>query len=116
MGRHKCKSCSKKGNKIKLKYYCCNGNQKIKLNVSRLTDNLNFQLISHHKRKVLIETLAPMIVVKGRIYRIGVDYLDIKQKDGQIVTVLKDKIKKIYWLYDMTDLLEDEEEVDELGV
>lgn len=115
--KNKCKSCSKKGNSISVKYYCCHSEQKIKLNISKLTDNLNFQLIKYPKRKILIETIAPKIEIKSNIHRIGVDYLDIKQKNGEIVTVWKDKIKKIYLLINMTKLfIDDEGEVDELEV
>lgn len=103
-----CHKCSKKKNV--LKYYHCHCHQKIQLNLSGLTDNLNFQLLSNPKNNIVIQTISPDTNIEGKVYRIGIDYIDVQKKKGEIVTVWKDKIRKIYLLVDVTNLLEVENE------
>lgn len=64
---------------------------------SGFTDNLNSKLLKHKDCKLEVYTIEGC-KIKGKIAHVGRDYVDIKSEDGDIVTVMKDKIVWIDWL------------------
>ncbi|KOP80561.1 hypothetical protein AMS59_04040 [Lysinibacillus sp. FJAT-14745] len=84
---HKCKKCSK--------YPCICCDKFFVLNLAGLTDNLNYELLRYKGQKAEIETVFCTIEC-GVICNIGIDFIEIKEQDGAIVTILKDKISRIY--------------------
>lgn len=67
------------------------------LDYSGLTDNLNSKLLKHKHCKLEIYTVDGY-KIKGKTVHVGKDFVDIKHADGDIVTVMKDKIVWIDWL------------------
>lgn len=86
----------KGSNRIPVKYPYCDCSRYKRLSLAGLTDNINFRLLKNAGREVEIETTFRM--EKGRIYDIGTDYVEIKEENGLIVTMLKENIRHIRWL------------------
>jgi len=64
-----------------------------------LTDNLNYQLLKYKGHNVEIETVFGT-KESGILCSFGIDFIEIKEKDDTFVTILKDKISKIYLFAD----------------
>ncbi len=73
-------------------HYICN--RHFCLNLAGLTDSLNFKLLSKRRRPIEIGTIMGASF-HGKSKYVGIDYLDIKENDSTVVTILKDKIKFI---------------------
>ncbi|WP_460010637.1 hypothetical protein [Lysinibacillus sp. CTST325] len=64
-----------------------------------MKDNLNYELLRYKGQKAEIETVFGTME-RGVLCNFGIDFIDIKEQDGAIVTILKDKISKIYLFAD----------------
>lgn len=73
--------------------------RRIQLRLAGLTGNLNFQLFRKIGRHVLVEVECGehTSTVRGIVCQVGPDFLDIRQKNGTIITVLRNRIIKIKW-------------------
>lgn len=67
------------------------------VNFSGLTNNLNYKLLKHKGCELEMNTIDGRRK-KRKTDHIGIDFVDIKNENGHIVTVLKDKIVSIDWL------------------
>lgn len=86
--------------KIPVQIPCPDCNDFFDINLAGLTENLNFQLLRFEDSDIEIDTASGS--VKGRICKVGIDFIEIKEKDGIIVTILKDKIIQIRWLKELS--------------
>jgi len=70
------------------------------INLAGLTDNLNFELVKFKGQEVEIETTlcSEENKISGKIYNVGIDFIELLNDHGRIVTILKDKISHIHWL------------------
>ena len=70
------------------------------INLAGLTDNLNFELVKCKGQEVEIETTfcSEENKISGKIYNVGIDFIELLNDHGRIVTILKDKISHIHWL------------------
>lgn len=89
--RDRCLKCSQ--------YPCIGCDKFFVLNLAGLTDNINYQLLRYKGQKAEIETVF-CTKECGVIWNFGIDFIEIKEKDGAFVTILKDKISKIYLFAD----------------
>ncbi|MGM9948712.1 MAG: hypothetical protein ACI33P_01235, partial [Lysinibacillus sp.] len=67
------------------------------VDLSGLTDNLNFKLLTCKDCKLEMKTMDGC-KKKGKTDHVGIDFVDIKDANDHIVTFLKDKIVSIDWL------------------
>ena len=67
------------------------------INLAGLTDNLNFQLLKMEGCELEIDTTVGTHTrtERGKIHNVGIDFIEIQNDNGQIVTLLKDKINHI---------------------
>ena len=65
-----------------------------------MTGNLNFQLLKSEGCNVEIDTAScdNMNKQRGKIFNIGIDFIELKKENDVIVTILRDKISQIIWL------------------
>jgi len=73
---------------------CCD--DRIRLRLGGLHDTLGFRLMRAHGCDVEIET-GDNQKVKGTVCSAGADFVDIRQKNKTIVTLLRHEIKQIHW-------------------
>lgn len=73
--------------------------RRIQLRLAGLTGNLNFQLFRQIGRQVRVELECgeQTSTVTGTVCHVGPDFLDIKQKNGKMITILRNRIIKIEW-------------------
>ena len=64
-----------------------------RINLAGLTDNLNFQLLKMDKCELEIVTTDG--TESGKTYNAGIDFIEIRNDEDQIITILKDKINRI---------------------
>ncbi|MGE7688751.1 hypothetical protein ACQKMI_06040 [Lysinibacillus sp. NPDC097214] len=86
-----CIKCSKYPNSCCDKFFV--------LNLCGLTNSLNYQLLKYKGQNVEIETVSGT-KESGILCSFGIDFIEIKEKDDTFVTILKDKISKIYLFAD----------------
>ncbi|GEM_PF-6455949 len=86
----------KDGCKIEFSLPCYQCKTDLHLNLAGLTDNLNFQLLQAKLKgsPVIVETNFGQ--EKGKVKNIGIDYVELKQKDEEIIMILKSQIKCIH--------------------
>lgn len=86
--------------KIQINFSRCRDDNHLCLNVSGLTDNLNFQLLRFKDCEVEIETILGSTgnKVRGKVRDVGIDFIEIEEEKGKIVTILKDKVSQIHWI------------------
>jgi hypothetical protein len=92
----------KEGCKIPAYFPQCDCNHLIEINLAGLTGNLNFLLLKFEGNDVEIDTILGDEIKKerGKIYNVGIDFIELKTENGMIVSILKDKIGQIRWLKD----------------
>jgi hypothetical protein len=72
---------------------------RIFLNLAGLTGNLNFQLFRLKGCQVEIELSSPCEdKVEGIICNVGTNFVDVKQDDNTVITVLIERIRLIKWV------------------
>jgi hypothetical protein len=69
------------------------------INLAGLTDSANFELVKFIGRKVEIETTSCTEgnKIRGKIYNVGIDFIELLKENGRIVMILKDNISQIHW-------------------
>ena len=102
---HRCTHFRKDGCRIPVSFPCCDCNDPFRLNLAGLTENFNFQLLRSEGCDVEIDITfgATENKERGKIYNVGIDFIDLKKENGSIVTILKDKVSQIRWLDDECD-------------
>ncbi len=87
---------------IPVSFPCCDCDDRVRLNLAGLTGNLNFQLLKSVGCDVEIDTTisAGENKERGKIYNVGIDFIELKKENGTLVTILKDKVSQIHWLDD----------------
>ena len=72
---------------------------RIRLSLAGLTGNLNFQLFRQQGCRVQIEfeCADQRETVKGVIYNVGTDFVDLLRSNKTVVTVLTERICSISW-------------------
>lgn len=65
------------------------------INLAGLTENLSFKLSKLKGHTAEIETISGQ-QEHGVICNFGIDFIEIKKKNGTVVFILRDKISKIY--------------------
>ncbi|RLL43848.1 hypothetical protein D8M04_13140 [Oceanobacillus piezotolerans] len=105
MGSHKHKKEKKRkykvdqftveGCKIPYQLPCKDCKNHFRLNLAGLTENLNFQLLQEKDCKLEIMVGPNQDTEIGRIYNVGIDFIEIKNDDDKIITILKNKIVNI---------------------
>ena len=90
------------GHLIPVHLPCCHGNDDFRLNLAGLTGNVNFKLSSFVGCDVEINTTFGTTKMKerGKICGVGIDFIDLKNENGMVVTILKDRVSQIRWLDD----------------
>lgn len=83
------------GNKHTCPYIVCD--HRIFLNLGGLTGNLNFQLFRMKGCRVKIELSECQDKVEGIICNVGTNFIDLKQEDNTVITVLTEKIRLVRW-------------------
>lgn len=73
---------------------------RIQLKLAGLTGNLNFQLFRQTGCRVIVEVECgeKKSLVRGTVCNVGTDFLDIRKKDGKVMTILRDRISRMKWL------------------
>ncbi|WP_338470567.1 hypothetical protein R4Z10_17465 [Niallia sp. XMNu-256] len=68
-----------------------------RLNLAGLKDHLNYKLLTMSDCELVIHTTIGTHThqEKGKIYNVGIDFIEIKNHNDQIITILKDKISHI---------------------
>lgn len=87
------------GCKVPVKFPCERCEDNFRVNLAGLTRNLNFNLLNSKGCKVEIETTSGL-QERGKIFDVGIDFIELKKENGDIVTILKDNIDEIQWLDD----------------
>lgn len=78
---------------------CVDCGEFFEINLAGLTDSVNFELVKYKDHEVEIETTTCKDnKVSGKIYKVGIDFIELLKDNGRIVTILKDKISQIHWL------------------
>ena len=69
------------------------------INLAGLTDSANFRLVKYIGRNVEIETTSRTEgnIISGKIYNVGIDFIEILADNGKFIMILKDKISQIHW-------------------
>lgn len=88
-----CTSCESRKKCVKYPLSFCDNF--FTINLAGLTENLSFRLSNLKGHSVEIETI-PGTLEHGVICNFGIDFIEIKKKDGTVVFILRDKISKIY--------------------
>lgn len=70
---------------------------RIFLNLAGLTGNLNFQLFRMKGCQVKIELSDCNDEVEGVICNVGTNFVDVKQTDNTVITILIERIRLIRW-------------------
>lgn len=92
-----CTSCESRKKCIKYPLSFCDNF--FTINLAGLTENLSFQLLKLKGHTVEIETILGT-QEHGVICNFGIDFIEIKKRDGTVVLILRDKINKIYLVSD----------------
>ena len=88
-----CTSCDSRRKCVKYPLSFCD--HFFTINIAGLTENLSFQLLKLKGQRVEIEMLSGKHE-HGVVCNFGIDFIEIKKKDGTVVLILRDKISKIY--------------------
>ena len=68
-----------------------------RINVAGLRNDLNRKLERSRNCEFDMRTVAGS-KKRGKTHQLGIDFVDLKERNGRIVTVLRDKIDHINWL------------------
>lgn len=91
--RHKCSRCHNSG--CLSSHFDCR-DYLFEITLAGLMDNLNFKLLKNRNCPLKVATEGGCQFT-GKTCNVGIDYIDIKDRHGKVVTILKDKLSHIEW-------------------